>query len=269
MVRASLLMSMVLISIAGSGQSLMFGFRLGTGVASSVQLGAPREYYFAAYNAPASGSLSNSTSDRYIRTSGKGMVELDGFMPPEVYFRYQSKNRFFLQAAAAFVASLQTTFYGYDPDVEEQYNPSGRWDKETFYGVVPADHQGARVLYFMPNVTANYYLTKGTVIKPFLGVGVSPSFMQSNRVMSGPDPDEIGPTEAIIYKDFGPRKSVVLNGKVVAGFQFYALHVEASMYSNITPIASGSDPYHERISTVYLSIGYNLLNFNLAKKSRP
>lgn len=247
----------LLLSVPAVSQTISVGGRLGFGLGSSVSLESPRDYY-----------IQSSDRDK-IRTSGKGYMELDPFTPPEFYIRYTARNRFFVEIAGAFAALKQNTFYGLDPETEEQYNPYGRGERDTFWGIIPEDHMGVRVFYFTPNVTVQYFLTKGTVIKPYVGLGISPSFMQSNVFMHlDPFLEEVDDPESIILKDFGERKPMVLNGKATFGMQYYSFHMQLHALTNLGAIDQSADSYHKRFTSFYFSFGYNLLNINLTKKSR-
>jgi hypothetical protein len=194
-----------------------------------------------------------------VKLTGKGKIMKtdlpEDMLSPEVFIRYNSKNRFFLQAGVTRTA--YHLLYELDKAVEDRFNPNGYSSD----GVIPKYHMDTYNATMTPYISAGYILLLGTVIKPYVTIGVSPAFLTRYEYAG----DEV---QRIIMQELDKRSLVTLNGRVSAGFQFYDLHVEVHASSNIGKMDATDKPFYDRVTNIYLAIGYNLFSFNLVKKKK-
>ena len=210
-----------------------------------------------------------------IRFNGFEVSEYSSYIPfPSVYIRYDWGNNFYLQG----------DLFGMWFDNEAKYNNSV--DFADYASVFNPKSELANLGYnsiklkwaFMGNsVIGGYNFLKTKTIRPYLFAGISAYYLL-NFEPGDYYEDTRSVRNAIIFQNLNTFRAVTFYYKLGAGFKYHGLTLDVYIEKNLGPIDRYSyddynqniyyneRPNYESLGTINVSLGLNILSFNMVKK---
>ncbi len=219
-----------------------------------------------------------------VRFSGfKTSSVKSNLISPAIYMRYELGNHIFFQADFFHLSFHNEAEYKNSVDYKDfvdEFNPDGNIDNLEYNTIK------LKWKFWGNSLSLGYRLAKAKALRPHLYIGATVMYLENFQHYSATpiNEDYQRDINQIIFKNLDTYKITTFYYHFGIGFKYHAVTLNAYIMSSIPnqPVDIYADKYEEgnisndislseranykSLSTLNLSLGINLLSFNLTKK---